>query len=508
MEDESSAAPSATVEKRRRLEKDYGIKIISDRNLKLIREIRSRPGYCLHAGQNEGRAVTVKVFNPGHGPAVRQQLESTADLSKRIMHPNILRLEGVSSPESSFHFIVYEDVHWKSAEGPLAEALKSDLTRSVTLGFKMVAGLSAGMNHLCSQGVSLRSMRVDNFDIFLDVDDRFIINIHPCQQVDDNPESQEPEATWNVFNALCRKILTSANCVLHEEQITRNPEILDVVHASSIPENSPAASLLSFEPQPTSIQAEEDVTVPPRREYVWRTMDRGQQSLGTVASQLTLELDMKLRLARLPRLARSDSENPHRCVGYAREEITLTTTTLHSAVVAHDTPSPLEICSVCHEVVGHDDAFQCVCGDPDPGSRSTIRCRMCKLWSHSDCVGNVKKDFTCQLCLSPEASRLQPQDGRISQDATPTQPGPQPSTPDSDPIIFNFDDSYLSIDSISFGLQSPNMEVYSWPSQSDYPTWPSLYSRAQSDYPTRSSLQLFAELRARIDFFQKMLISA
>jgi hypothetical protein len=28
--------------------------------------------------------------------------------------------------------------HWKTAEGPLAAALKNDLTRSVTLGFKMV----------------------------------------------------------------------------------------------------------------------------------------------------------------------------------------------------------------------------------------------------------------------------------------------------------------------------------------------------------------------------------
>jgi hypothetical protein len=32
-------------------------------------------------------------------------------------------------------------VNWKNAEGPLAEALKTDLARRITLGFKMVCTL-------------------------------------------------------------------------------------------------------------------------------------------------------------------------------------------------------------------------------------------------------------------------------------------------------------------------------------------------------------------------------
>ncbi|KAJ7478041.1 paired amphipathic helix [Mycena galericulata] len=77
----------------------------------------------------------------------------------------------------------------------------------------------------------------------------------------------------------------------------------------------------------------------------------------------------------------------------------LKTTTHDSTVMAHDTPGPLETGSICHEVVGLHEMFQCICGDSTPGSRHTIKCRVCKLWSHSDCVGNPKQEFTCRGCV-------------------------------------------------------------------------------------------------------------
>ncbi|KAF7328962.1 hypothetical protein MVEN_02526200 [Mycena venus] len=49
-------------EKRRSLEDD-GMMIIPSKYLKLICEIGSGAGYCLHVAQNKGRAVLVKVFN-------------------------------------------------------------------------------------------------------------------------------------------------------------------------------------------------------------------------------------------------------------------------------------------------------------------------------------------------------------------------------------------------------------------------------------------------------------
>jgi hypothetical protein len=99
----------------------------------------------------------------------RKQLESTVALSKglmcvknepklvnvihelsRLRHLNVLRIEGISSSASLMHFIAYESgtsrkicinfiaVYWKNIQGPLADALKNDLSRSITLGSKMV----------------------------------------------------------------------------------------------------------------------------------------------------------------------------------------------------------------------------------------------------------------------------------------------------------------------------------------------------------------------------------
>ncbi|KAJ7143879.1 hypothetical protein C8R44DRAFT_141205 [Mycena epipterygia] len=159
--------------KRRRREENLedGIKVIRRKHLKLNLQIGRGPGYSLHAGETKGRAVIVKVFNAG--PTVREQLESTVALSKGLLHPNVLRVEGVSLEASLTHFIAYENAYWKTAEGPLAAALKDDLAKSITLGFKMIAGLSAGMNHIndqalvrpCRQG--LRPATIDSWTIVL-----------------------------------------------------------------------------------------------------------------------------------------------------------------------------------------------------------------------------------------------------------------------------------------------------------------------------------------------------
>ncbi|KAJ6597693.1 hypothetical protein DFH09DRAFT_83731 [Mycena vulgaris] len=389
--------------KRRRREEEEGIKVIRNKHLKLTLELGSGPGYFLHAGEAKGRAVIVKVFNAGS--TVREQLESTVALSKGLMHPNVLRIEGVSSPASLNHFIAYENAHWRTAEGPLAAALKDDLTRSVNLGFKMVAGLSSGMNHLSVQGVSLASLGVENFDVFLDLNDRFLISVNPptssvAHVTEDLTHVDNTTISWDVFNALCQKVLRSANRVLHNEDIERKP-VVDLGarphEVSTLAANSASESLSS--PRIT----EDEPPVRPRREYVWRTIDRGQQSLANVASRISHDLDMELYS--LSKLTWSHMRSAHRCAGYVREEITLATTMGDSAVVSHDAPCPLEVCCICHEVVGVHEVFRCICDDPRPGSRTTVKCQACKFWSHSACVGNPK-EFTCQLCSPAESKTV------------------------------------------------------------------------------------------------------
>ncbi|KAJ7784183.1 hypothetical protein B0H16DRAFT_291302 [Mycena metata] len=382
-------------DKRPRLEEEdaaSGLRVIREQNLQLIRQIGSGPGYLLHAARNKARAVTVKVFN-SNDPNVRQQLESAVTLCKKLMHPNVLRMKGISSATSLSQFIVYEDVSRKNAKGPLATALQNR-TRSVQLGFKMVADLSAGLDYLSRQGISLAVIRAENFDVFLDADDRFLIIINTNSSDEgDAPHSHgsQEDNAWALFNSLCDKVLLSANRVLHAEEIDKDPMLL--LPTSPASQKSDSSSFFIG-----SSSEQEDAVVSsvgdPRREYVWRTMDRGKQSLSTVTDQITTHLD--IALARLQILRQTDERRAHRCRGYTREEITLAPTIVDSAVVDHDTPRPLEICSICREIVGLDDRFRCICGDCGPGY--TIKCGICKFWSHSDCVGNVQSSFTCRLC--------------------------------------------------------------------------------------------------------------
>ncbi|KAJ7784160.1 hypothetical protein B0H16DRAFT_290894 [Mycena metata] len=387
--------------KRPRLEEEgaaSGLKVIRQHNLELIRQIGSGPGYLLHAARNKARAVTVKVFNSG-GPTARQQLESAVTLCKKLMHPNVLRMKGISSSTSLSQFIVYEDVPRKNAKGPLATALQNR-TRSVQLGSKMVADLSAGLDYLSRQGISLAVIRAENFDVFLDADDRFLIIINANSSDEaDAPHSRgsQEDTSWALFNSLCNKVLVSANRVLHTEEIDRDPVLLPLTS----PASQKSDSSLFFIGSPSSPDQQDDAgghessVGDPRREYVWRAMDRGKQSLATVTEHMTTHLDLVLRLQKL---TQTDGRRAHRCRGYIREEITLAPTIVDSAVVSHDTPRPLEICSIYHEIVGWDEVFRCICGDSGPGSRYTVKCTLCKFWSHGDCTGNVELDFICRFC--------------------------------------------------------------------------------------------------------------
>jgi hypothetical protein len=151
-----------------------------------------------------------------------------------------------------------------------------------------------------------------------------------------------------------------------DEQIERVPAPLDFSTQTARREHllaPPPLHTAQSEPALYQHTPEESWhAVPPRREYVWRTVAGGQQSLGTIASRSALDLETKLSSIR--RLNWSDQQTAHRCAGYLREEITLAATTSNSAVVSHDAPSPLEMCSVCHEIVGSNEKFQCICGEP------------------------------------------------------------------------------------------------------------------------------------------------
>ncbi|KAJ7331396.1 hypothetical protein DFH08DRAFT_307995 [Mycena albidolilacea] len=354
--------------KRRREDSgEEGFEIILAKHLKLTREIGNGSGYFLHAGEHQGRALILKVFNPG--PSARQRMESTVALSQGLMHPNVLRIEGISSPTSPTQFIAYENGPWLNAAGPLAIALKEDVPRSLVLGFRMIAGLASGINNLKVNAISLSPMTVENFDIFLDVNDRFLISIDAGSSEGTTSgkfsRAAKDDHGWDLLNLLCQKMFKSANRALHNQEIECHPETLDhLLRQRSNPSSSsvPLFCTPDQRSEGTPQLISDEQLLPPRREYVWRTLERGKNCLTTVAAQITLDLEMKL--STLIRVALQDTQSPHRCRRYVREEITLATAPVESAVVSHDAPSPLEICPVCCEVVGFHEMLNCICGDP------------------------------------------------------------------------------------------------------------------------------------------------
>ncbi|KAJ7649744.1 hypothetical protein FB45DRAFT_1863 [Roridomyces roridus] len=191
--------------KRRRQEDRDGMKIIRNKNLSLAFEIGRGLGYRLHAGKIKERAVVVKVFNAGRN--AREHLDATVLLSQGLLHPNVLRIEGTSSPTSMYHFIAYENAQRQTAEGPLATALRDDLDKSIMLGFKMISDLSSGIDYLRTQDITLPP-GPESFDVFLDINDRFLLSLNPPRDATTAHQEQgDTRSVWTLFNGLCQKVV-------------------------------------------------------------------------------------------------------------------------------------------------------------------------------------------------------------------------------------------------------------------------------------------------------------
>jgi len=130
--------------------------------------------------------------------------------------------------------------------------------------------------------------------------------------------------------------------------------------------SSPSESPIQTTAVRSSItRVEEPLRVPPRREYVWRSLGRSGMSFAEISRQFSDVLQTSFPSPSglpLRRVGGRDAANTHhRCRGYTREEITLTTNLIDSAVVTFTTPAPQEICAVCRDTVQEGEIFDCVC---------------------------------------------------------------------------------------------------------------------------------------------------
>ncbi|KAK7441991.1 hypothetical protein VKT23_016269 [Stygiomarasmius scandens] len=375
-----------------------------------IDNLHMGPHYEVHSAKLGGRLVVLKVF---HGPQADEHSRSALTFSHQFLNPNILRAVATSSPNSSVPFIVFDGSCQANTESRIASALTDSLSRSVRLGLTIVGGLSAGLDYLFMNDMPPSFFMEQALEIYITDDDSIkigfgAVDLEPGLDDDIGDGADKEDKRWRMFNNLCDKTFRQASQLLHQDEGTNREEsesaILEILD-DHIPSRS-----ISGRSDSTSTQSAEEPSslVKPRRELVWRVPADGSTTVSAIARHYRRYLQAaRIQDAQHPSLrqlrARTGKQSRirHRCLGYKKEEINLTTTIDDSAVISRVTPSLHELCSVCGEIVDDRGEFDCVCGLEDDGFSATAKCSICHIWSHLACIdlqGERNTAFVCDWC--------------------------------------------------------------------------------------------------------------
>ncbi|KIM37317.1 hypothetical protein M413DRAFT_277353 [Hebeloma cylindrosporum] len=434
-----------------------GVPVLSLADISMGQETYIGQGYRLHAAQLSGKVVVMKVYEGGRA---RERCSEAARFNKKLLHPNVPHLIGVSPFRSEHYFLLFDGEY----EGPLNEvlrqALKQDLRSALTLGLQTVIGLSSGLDFLESANYSVASIALDHF-LVLSRKGQPIISFDPdhLSQMDlSDDSSSASNGAVAVFNQLCRRVNFSTlenhetliplcqtfdeACKSHYEselsrsrqsgpcnnilgeQIQRssidefdtNPNILPYLRREGIHSSRRSASSVDSarsSPQPSE----------PRQELVWRSTTDIVR-LYDVTKNFTYVLKQYLSPARPSirhRRGRYRARTYHRCPGYNRIEINLNASNIPIVLISHASAMPHEICFVCKEVAKDTEIFNCICDDDDDEFIPTIRCTSCSEWHHRPCVipsGEGCLTFVCKPCKKPEHPG--PSEQTLPLDTTPS----------------------------------------------------------------------------------------
>ncbi|KAK7441998.1 hypothetical protein VKT23_016276 [Stygiomarasmius scandens] len=448
-----------------------------------VQEIRRGSGFTVNSTQLDGRFVILKVYD--HDPQAKKRLESTLKFSRLFLNENILRALAVSSPSSGVLFIVFDGSCKASTECKIASALTDSLSRSVRLGLIIVSGLSAGLDHLFVNKIPPSYLEEEKLEIYITNDDILQIGFDVGTDIglaEDSASNENLEDKYlRMLDNLCRKTFEQASCSLYEDRnIDENdrPESFSDIPEDSVPSGSTLGSNNSPGSQPGPTE-EPSTSVKPRRELIWRVPPERLATVSSIAQHYRVYIERaQLRNVKyLPfRQLRAHTGVWHRCLGYKKEEITLTASVEENAVISHATPSRREICSVCGEIVNDNDEFNCICGLGDNGVSANIRCSRCHTWSHSDCANwqGEHTAFVCHLCRPPVPSTL---------DSSPTPP---PSPPPL-PLLEGSSSASTPDDSLTSGPAVPST-LDSSPAPPSPPPLPPLEGSSSSAFAPDDSL--------------------
>ncbi|KAJ7038803.1 hypothetical protein C8F04DRAFT_1088543 [Mycena alexandri] len=326
-----------------------GLRIFREDEILLMKQLGQHSKYNLHSADTRGTAVAVKVF---HGPLAQQCWEETSAINRTLMHPNFLRLLGKSANESPARFLVYNSVH-DTVPNRIASVLRGNLADCVVAGINVVHCLSLALSYLEIQQFSSTSLGSESFDILVGDSGSIILGIN--SDVSGLKSVTESEATsWvTLLNTLCRLAFSDSSHLLYHDRVERSPPT--ALLASLPVDNRTDANCGSSEQLL-------------RREMIW--LPSSSLSLNEIMRETEAFL---LRVRSSPNsltLQRyhiaGPSNSAHRCIGYQREEVFISSQLRNSYLVRHDVPSPLEICTICENPVQGAQAYGYGCGGDLP----------------------------------------------------------------------------------------------------------------------------------------------
>ncbi|KAF5348004.1 hypothetical protein D9758_010018 [Tetrapyrgos nigripes] len=431
-------------------------RIVSKGNIELLDQLASSKHYYIHSGKYEQRFVLVKVFR---GIQAKKNFKEEKKQNQRLLHPSLLKMIGVSSFTTERPFIVYNFAPSRgSVETRLASVLAKDLLDILLLGCKIVSELAIGLDYLSSEGARAGSSDNNSIEIFITDDD--VLKIAPdfsSLQIEDGSRHDESniDPLWGLFNDLCIKELKYnrlsnkqpafyIRLLLPSPADVRNRKVSSTIAEASstvtdvLGDTEGLASGVSSNPYFN----EPEGSVSPRRELLWRESSGGSRSVHAVAKhyrefwehlKITEAGRQSYRayahMIRRIRAAKPLSPVVHRCPGYHKEEVTLTSDVADNAIISHFIPTLRERCPVCGEIVT-EETFGCICHQNDDGLSATVKCSTCGFWQHRSCVGRPRANnapFVCYRCKPMSAQ---------SQLASPYSfPPNSPTTSEQEPTI-------------------------------------------------------------------------
>ncbi|KAF8970564.1 CHAT domain-containing protein [Flammula alnicola] len=480
--------------------------VVTRENISLEDEIDKGYGYRFYSARISGKVVAMKVYEGSHA---KERCLEAAKLLKKVFHPNIARLIGVSPLGSDNPFLVFDGDYEGRLDYILRQVLKKDLKQSLILGIQTVIGLSSSLDYLHDQDYPIASMGIGHF-VPLIRHGRIIITFNPEEldhmtQIESHRRrdaSKSMAKALNIFNGLCEMIFNAACEAHYEGKQTQHAHInesdasvseddisddelgpddtrqrrghiepdlrsVDLVPAPSLAMTgtSPKRSLQKPSPKISSRKLHPNGR---RQELVWKPLAEETIPLHEIsrefqyllkANSSSLQPDLNRRHGR--HMLRTS----HRCPGYKRVEITLTTDISRIAIVSHSSPIPHEICPVCREVVKYAEIFSCICGREDHESVPTVKCSRCSVWHHRPCVNFSdleSRKFVCGGCerkqdlvKSPRENQYQ---GSIDTDflQPPNATSLLSSLPPDGPVItFNIHNARCDALAVIAGIDEP-----------------------------------------------------